>query len=174
MNIEDIRKPGMPVNDWKFILKRMEPHFTMVEWGSGGSTTFFSYFVKKYISFEHSKQWFEDTIKTIEKERRANIILYWVNAPNYDYTEYTNKISTIEDKIDALSGFGGELSPHDCTSKRKGDTCSQQKLVESIRAKTLGSGIGLPVSRCFLIGEPCFLEILAIFLLFFSPNSLSS
>ena len=102
MNIEDIAKPGMPERDWMFILKHLKPHFTMLEWGSGGSTTFFSYFVKKYISFEHSRKWFSHTIRALNKEKRANVVLYWINAPNTDYTEYTNKISEIEDKLDAV------------------------------------------------------------------------
>lgn len=64
----------------------------MFEWGSGGSTTFFSYFVKKYISIEHDHYWFLKTIKGIEKEERGNVILYWVSAPNENYTQYTDKI----------------------------------------------------------------------------------
>ena len=92
MNIKDIRKPGMPRHDYDFILKYLKPEFTMFEWGSGGSTTFFSYFVKKYISIEHEHRWFLDTIKHIEKEERANVILYWVDAPKKDYSKYSDKI----------------------------------------------------------------------------------
>ena len=92
MNIEDAKKPGMPKRDWERILQYLKPNFTMFEWGSGGSTTFFSYFVKQYISVEHSHEWFLRTINQIEKEERANVILYWVNAPGADYTEYANKI----------------------------------------------------------------------------------
>jgi len=105
MNIKDIRKPGMPQHDWEHILKHLKSNFTMIEWGSGGSTTFFSYFVKQYISIEHQHNWFLDTIKHIEKEKRGNVVLYWIPAPNSDYSKYVNKINDEElkdKKFDAV------------------------------------------------------------------------
>jgi hypothetical protein len=92
MNIEDMIIPGMPPNDYRFILKYLKPEFTMFEWGSGGSTTYFSYFVEKYISIEHDEYWFHHTIKAIRKEERANVIIYWVVAPKEDYSKYSDKI----------------------------------------------------------------------------------
>ena len=96
MNINDIRKPGMPKGDWEFILKHLKPTFIMFEWGAGGSTTFFSYFVKILYSIEHENFWFVNTINAIEKEKRGNIILYWVPAPEDNYTTYVNKIDDLK------------------------------------------------------------------------------
>jgi len=98
MNSNDVRKPGMPKGDWKFIQSYLKPTFTMFEWGSGGSTTYFSYFVDTYISIEHDKHWFEHTVSNIQKEKRKNVVLYLVPAPNKDYKKYTNQILDTECK----------------------------------------------------------------------------
>lgn len=88
----NIKKPGMPEEDWKFIRGYLKPSFTMLEWGSGGSTTFFSYYVKKYYSIEHNLKWFKTVISNIEKEKRKNVVLYYVPAPEKNYSKYTTLI----------------------------------------------------------------------------------
>lgn len=90
------KKPGMPEGDWKFIRSYLKPHFVMLEWGSGGSTTFFSYYVKKYYSIEHDLKWFKSTISNVEKEKRKNVIIFCVPALGKDYTKYTNLILNTE------------------------------------------------------------------------------
>lgn len=40
----------------------------MLEWGAGGSTTYFSLYVKKYISIEHNKEWYEIVNRKVSKK----------------------------------------------------------------------------------------------------------
>lgn len=55
----------------------LSPAVTMLEWGSGGSTLFFSNFVKEIHSFEHSIKWYEKISKQIDQHNIKNI--------NYNY-----------------------------------------------------------------------------------------
>jgi hypothetical protein len=46
---------------------------SMLEWGSGGSTTCFSYFTKQYFSIEHNEEWFGKVTLDIERRTLQNV-----------------------------------------------------------------------------------------------------
>ena len=46
---------------------------TMLEWGSGGSTLYFSNFVKEICSFEHTTEWYEKVSQQIKEHDIKNI-----------------------------------------------------------------------------------------------------
>ena len=49
--------PWMDDTEIALILKHLYYTDTMLEWGSGGSTTYFPHFVNKYYSIEHDAEW---------------------------------------------------------------------------------------------------------------------
>ena len=50
-------RPYMSPLEAKMVERYLKPHFTMIEYGSGGSTRHFSKLVAEYHSVEHSKMW---------------------------------------------------------------------------------------------------------------------
>lgn len=66
--------PWMHDSEILLILKYLYYTDTMLEWGSGGSTTYFPHFVKNYYSIEHDKEWFNK----VEKEIPENVKYFHV------------------------------------------------------------------------------------------------
>ena len=58
----------------------------MLEWGSGGSTIYFSSLVDHYVSIEHSKKWAASTTDAIGRYQVTNCDFYYVplNDTKYD------------------------------------------------------------------------------------------
>ena len=92
-------KVSMSNHEIEIIKKYLNKDIIMLEWGSGGSTTYFPQFVKKYYSIEHDKVWFD----RVKNELPDNCELFWVkqNAPRTrpskrhefkDYVEYVNSL----------------------------------------------------------------------------------
>lgn len=52
------------------------------EFGSGSSTIFFSNRIKKLVSLEHSKKWYEEIHSTLEKEHISNVEYHYVPPSN--------------------------------------------------------------------------------------------
>ena len=50
-----------------FLKKYLKKNMTVFEYGSGGSTIFFSRYVKEIISTEHDPDWYRKVLKEIEK-----------------------------------------------------------------------------------------------------------
>ena len=71
----------------------------MFEWGSGGSTCFFSQKVSFYRSIEHNKEWFNKTKDSIKD--RINIDLQYF-SPKFEYVRYINAITKFDDVYDAI------------------------------------------------------------------------
>ena len=79
-----------------------------LEWGSGGSTIYFSQFVKEYISIEYDINWYKNIKETIINTKKQNIN-YIYCPPNNDillpvwhrtsdpknFIEYVNVIDNI-------------------------------------------------------------------------------
>ncbi|MDQ3076900.1 MAG: hypothetical protein M3Q63_02505 [bacterium] len=79
-----VKKPYMldsEINLFKHNLKKSD---SVLEWGSGNSTLYFSQFVKKYTAIEHQKEWFNKIKKSIG--RNTSILHVPVSAP---YTPIT-------------------------------------------------------------------------------------
>lgn len=56
--------PWITESSWKFLKKYLNSNMRVFEWGSGGSTIFFSILCRSVVSIEHDKLWF----KKIKKE----------------------------------------------------------------------------------------------------------
>lgn len=61
----------------KLIIKNLNLHDVMLEWGSGGSTLEFSNFVDQYYSIEHDEEWYDK----VTNELNNNVKIYLVK-PN--------------------------------------------------------------------------------------------
>ncbi len=56
----------------------LRPSDIMLEWGAGGSTLFYSEFVKAYYSVEHELVWFRQVAAEMQKRTVAGVKLYHV------------------------------------------------------------------------------------------------
>ena len=57
--------PWMSRDEIGMIEGYLKPSFKMLEYGSGGSTLYFSRLVKEYYSVEHDVEWYEKITKTL-------------------------------------------------------------------------------------------------------------
>ncbi|MBY9006561.1 MAG: hypothetical protein KGD63_07360 [Candidatus Lokiarchaeota archaeon] len=84
----------------KTIKKYLKEEDIMLEWGSGGSTAYFSQLVKKYISIEHNKEWYSIVKKYISKKVELHYIKSNMTPSQLtkrcefvDYIEKVNKLN---------------------------------------------------------------------------------
>lgn len=68
--------PWITFESEEYIRKIISSNSVVFEWGSGGSTVYFSKRVKQIISIEHNKEWFNLVKTELEK----------INLKNYEYT----------------------------------------------------------------------------------------
>ena len=73
-------KPAMLNQEIALILSYLHPSATMLEWGSGGSTIFFSKHVSKYYSIEHNSEWARIVSATISSLGQNNVQVNHVPA----------------------------------------------------------------------------------------------
>ena len=66
----------------EFIEKIVKPNMTVFEYGSGGSTLFWSQKVEKVFSVEHNKEWYDKMCSEFEKQKISNVHYRWVEAEN--------------------------------------------------------------------------------------------
>ena len=64
--------------EYKFIEKYLNKNDIMLEWGSGNGTIYFSNLVKKIISLEHDRDYYDIIKKTIDVFKITNIELYHI------------------------------------------------------------------------------------------------
>lgn len=95
--------PWMHESEINLIISYLNPQFKIFEWGCGGSTLFFSKYVRLYRSIEHQIDWF-NKIKT---QIDTNTELFYINNDN-QYYNYINAIKNFEDKYDAILIDGRE------------------------------------------------------------------
>lgn len=100
-------KPWMTDKQIELIQQYLKINHIMLEYGCGGSTLYFSKYVKTYVSIEHDSEW----IKKIQNmiDHKTNIELYycapnnpiklpvWTGCP-VDFKDYINYIDTIQYK----------------------------------------------------------------------------
>jgi hypothetical protein len=74
---------------------------TMLEWGCGGSTLYFSNFTKHYFSVEHDLVWAETVAKEIVSRGRRNICLNYIPNVNnfYKYIKYPKRMNLMWDFV---------------------------------------------------------------------------
>jgi len=92
--------PWMHPREIVVITSRLSPEHIMLEWGSGGSTIFFSGLVKRLYSIEHSRRWF----KAVQKRLPPNVTYLYVkqNGKRTKPTQYAQ----FKDYIEACARFG--------------------------------------------------------------------
>lgn len=59
VNMDGSPLPWITLPCLDFITERLKKDFNIFEFGAGNSTVFFSSYVKKIVSIEHEKEWFE-------------------------------------------------------------------------------------------------------------------
>lgn len=100
--------PWMHISEIQLIEKYLSPDTIMLEWGSGGSTLYFSSLVKKYYSIEHDQKWFN---KLVQKNIPDNTYMYIVppdievpppESTHEAYRGYIEKAGTFKTKFDAV------------------------------------------------------------------------
>lgn len=95
-----LRKPWMHTKEIALIERHLTPSTVMLEWGSGGSTPYFSKQVKEYHSIEHDAQWAEVVKKKVgdkvDYHHVAPNVVPWSKPSKYeefrDYVEYVDKL----------------------------------------------------------------------------------
>ena len=89
----------MSQEEINLITSNLKSTDVMLEWGSGGSTTEFPKYVKKYYSIEHDPEWFSN----VQKETPDNVDYYLVELDK-PLTDPTQKpqIQTYLDFVDTL------------------------------------------------------------------------
>ena len=73
--------PDMRESNYKFIEKYLSKDKNLLEFGSGGSTVYFSKKVKKIISIEHDPYWVQQVSINLKKEGIDNVSLFYA-PPN--------------------------------------------------------------------------------------------
>lgn len=65
-----------------FLEKRIQPHFSVFEFGAGNSTLWWSQKVSQVISCEHDPEWYN----IIKKTAPSNVTLLYIDMSNDDYS----------------------------------------------------------------------------------------
>ena len=74
--------PWLTFGAIEFIENIVKPYMTVFEYGSGGSTLFWSQRVEKVFSIEHNKEWYDKMCAEFEKQKVSNVEYMWVEAEN--------------------------------------------------------------------------------------------
>lgn len=72
-----------------FLEKRIQPHFTVFEFGTGNSTLWWSNKVTRIFSCEHDRGWYN----TIKKAAPSNVTLIYIESPDNDYVRSLENFS---------------------------------------------------------------------------------
>jgi hypothetical protein len=105
----------MHEKEMALILKYIPENAVMLEWGSGGSTFYFSKRARKYFSIEHNEKWgktvqarvgwneFWAKLLTGRKERKVE---YHIVKPNAAAPALPSKIEDYRDYVDQVDRLG--------------------------------------------------------------------
>ena len=100
------RNPVADKNPWitfpaiEAIRKLLQPQFLVFEYGSGGSTLFWSNYVKKVVSVEHEEEWYRRMEKEIVVQQVKNIDYHYIPAgidPQFEQKKPSNPGDYISD-----------------------------------------------------------------------------
>ena len=84
----------------EWLEKNLNKNMMIFEWGSGGSTFFFSTRTKKVISIEHDKEWYKNVSEKITEHNIQNCDYFLVEPQSPDesnFNEYSDFIKKYED-----------------------------------------------------------------------------
>lgn len=84
MNKFEFLTPLMHKHEYKFVEKYLNKDDILLEWGSGGSTIYFSGIVKQILSVEHDLDWINNIDKIVEAYGITNVKQYHVPAHTPD------------------------------------------------------------------------------------------
>lgn len=82
----------MSQNEINLIVSYLKPEYVMLEWGCGGSTTFFSKYVSEYFSIEHNKNWYDK----VKKETKENVHMFHIPKNGKFDNKRVNKYEDLE------------------------------------------------------------------------------
>jgi len=96
-----------------FSLGKQKEKIHILEWGSGGSTLYFSNFLEKsnisfdWLSLEYNKNWYEEVLKRVNNNSNIKIVLFDVgnnnlNQRNIEMNEYVDYPKTLNKKFDFI------------------------------------------------------------------------
>jgi|TARA_Y100000310_G_scaffold267413_1_gene279401 predicted O-methyltransferase YrrM len=106
----------MSIDERNLVSKYLHYDKVMLEWGAGGSTQFFSKYVKRYISIEHEEEWYNKM-----KDCGAEIHLVKNNSPRTiptkveQFLDYVNYVDVLNEKYDLVL-IDGRARPY-CAQK---------------------------------------------------------
>ena len=103
--------PWMEEDEINFLSSFLNSNDTMLEWGCGGSTLYFSKIVKEYYSIEHTKDWYEK-IKNYPKNKE-NVFMHYVPSDvprklkfgpsqRHEFVTYINHVDLLGKKFDKV------------------------------------------------------------------------
>jgi len=84
------------------IEKYLKSSDTMIEWGAGGSTLYFSKKTKFYVSIEDSKIWYKRVLKAINKEPDLKKKVVILNIKSNEARSFPSKRSEFIDYIEIV------------------------------------------------------------------------
>lgn len=109
-------KPQMSKDEIKIIEKILlsfSPKVDVLEWGSGGSTVYFTEFLKQegvsytWDSIEYNRNWYEKIFNLVKDDKNITITLFDVGnnelkQPNINMDEYVSYPATLNKKYDFI------------------------------------------------------------------------
>lgn len=137
----------MPFPAWAFVDSVLRPHFTVFEYGSGGSTLLYSKRVSKLVSVEHDAQWFAYVRDALVKDSITNCEYLFIppepgnesqtrpddprsyssssrHYQGFDFSRYASSIDRFPDEFFDLVVVDGRARPscvrHACSKVRLG------------------------------------------------------
>ena len=106
----------MSMEERNLISKYLHYDKVMLEWGSGGSTSFFSRFVNKYISIEHDPEWFNNVGECkAERHLVKNNLPRTIPTQAEEFLDYINYVDILNKKYDLVL-IDGRARPY-CAQK---------------------------------------------------------
>jgi hypothetical protein len=121
----DTELPWINIGAFKFLKKRLRSDMKVFEYGSGGSTLFFSKYVAEVISVEHDESWYKFILEKISKISNIKLYLkkpqlketnkygsyYGKGRENYSFEEYVKTIEDYPDSYFDLIVIDGRARP---------------------------------------------------------------
>ncbi len=96
----------MSIDERNLVSKYLGYNKTMLEWGAGGSTLFFSKYVKKYISIEHDEGWYNEVKAKIgdnvELHHVPNNLPRTIPTDPVQFEDYINYVDVLNKKFDLV------------------------------------------------------------------------
>jgi SAM-dependent methyltransferase len=107
----DLEIPWFSYAAIDFLETFLEPHMTVCEYGSGGSTLFFAHRVRSVFSIEDNRRWYELVNARLRERRVTNVTLVlspfdFKNPVAFEQSEYLNAMPN--QKFDVIVVDGSE------------------------------------------------------------------